>query len=120
MSSDTTPTPGRGSELDRLIAFEADLEERLAEARAEAARLVALARTAAEATRAGVEESWRAEAVTLTERLTRERDTELARLRSESEQRQGRVRALSPAESEALARRMLTRIVESPGQESPS
>jgi vacuolar-type H+-ATPase subunit H len=98
-------------DLGRLLAAEARLETMLADARAEAARLVAEARAAAAARETGLDAEIEREAAALDARLSAERAGREAEIAAQAEASARRYDAIGQPRVGALAARVVERLV---------
>ena len=106
------PATATATDLARLIATERRLEQRLAEARAEGARVVAAAQHAAETAEAGLVAGIEAEARALQEREAAERREALARIEDEGRMQANAYATVPDDTVAALARAVVVRMVQ--------
>lgn len=99
--------------LDRLLELEAELGARLRSAREEADRIRNAAEAGVLAGRAQRERAALAEEAVIGRRLIAERESELGRLRTEAALRVAQIGNLDETTVEALASRVLTRLLDS-------
>ncbi len=103
--------PVDDGDLGRLLAAEARLETMLADARTEAARLVAEARSAAAARESGLDAEIERETAALEARMSAERTGREVEIAAQAETAAGRYDAIAAPRVDALAVRVVERLV---------